>query len=539
MCDIECLRFQPRFVGVAGGVAIALWFLWFAHGGLGAALSGDDLMNLHGYAMRSESSLALDMVRFWSTAYRPLGALFYLPLYHFFRLDPLPYRIGCFVLLGANLFLLFRFCARVTASAETALLATFLASYHAWFIDLYYSAGTVYDLACYPLYLCAFLLYIRVRGQGRVFGPAALAGISALYILALEAKEMAATLPLMLFVWEIVYRPEDLRNPPKEQPAQVVAAESRLNGRVPPIFGAASGGPCAPKELAQVVAAESRLDGRVPPIFGAASGGPCAFRWITRDARALCTTTIITVVYTLGKLTGKGSLVENPAYTPHISPGRYLDTFHLYMNPLFYQDHRFHDSNTVQILLAMLAFALWRRSPVLLFSWSWLLLTILPVAFIPHYAAFFEYLPGVGWVLYIATVLVMARRALIRLVHDGPAPDAISQVALLLATAAFLAPLHTRETSRTLAHFMSVQPPSRELAEDLARLRPHVRRGARILAVDDPFPRDTYELLFETRLFYRDMTIEVDQVRAPRTANGTGYDAILRFRGNRLAAPPD
>jgi hypothetical protein len=28
---------------------------------------------------------------------------------------------------------------------------------------------------------------------------------------------------------------------------------------------------------AQVMDAESRLDGRVPPLFGAASGGPCAF----------------------------------------------------------------------------------------------------------------------------------------------------------------------------------------------------------------------------------------------------------------------
>ena len=31
------------------------------------------------------------------------------------------------------------------------------------------------------------------------------------------------------------------------------------------------------EERAQVMAAESRLDGRVPPFFGAASGGPCAF----------------------------------------------------------------------------------------------------------------------------------------------------------------------------------------------------------------------------------------------------------------------
>jgi hypothetical protein len=470
------LRSPSRFLYAVACAAIAFWFLWFAGGGLFAALSGDDLMNLHGYVLQPASSVALQMVQFWSTAYRPLGALFYLPMYHFFGLNPLPYRIGCFVLLGINLFLLYRFCARVSGSVETAVLATFIASYHAWFVDLYYSAGTIYDLACYPLYLSAFLLYIRVRDSGRAFGWAALAGLVALYILALDAKEMAATLPLMMLVWEVVHRPGDLRNP---------------------------------------------------------------LRWITRDARGLWATTAVTIIYAVGKLTGKGSLVENPAYALHISAGRYLDTFHLYMNPLFYQDHRFHDSNTIQILLAMLAFALWRRADVLLFAWSWLLLTILPVSFIPHYAAFFEYLPAVGWVLYIATVLVMARHALMRMLPRGPIPRLISQSALFLATAAFLAPQHTREAPRTLAHFMKAEPPTRELAQDLARLKPHMPHGARILSIDDPFPPDTYDLLFETRLFYRDMTIEVERVRTPQIVNTAGYDAVLRFQGGRLRASPE
>jgi hypothetical protein len=39
------------------------------------------------------------------------------------------------------------------------------------------------------------------------------------------------------------------------------------------------------EEHAQVVAAESRLDGWVPPFFGAASGVPCAGR---PDGEPLC-----------------------------------------------------------------------------------------------------------------------------------------------------------------------------------------------------------------------------------------------------------
>jgi hypothetical protein len=57
-------------------VAIAVWFLYFAHGGLQAGFSGDDLSNLCRYLQRPARDLIFDTVRFWSTAYRPLGAFF-------------------------------------------------------------------------------------------------------------------------------------------------------------------------------------------------------------------------------------------------------------------------------------------------------------------------------------------------------------------------------------------------------------------------------------------------------------------------------
>ena len=457
--------------------AIAAWFLYFAHGGLQAALSGDDLMNLHAYLLKPASALLLDPLRFWSTAYRPLGALFYVPLYSIFHMNPLPYRVVCFALLGLNLALLYRFCLRLTGLREVAFLATFLASYHAWFIDLYYSAGTIYDLLCYGLYLSVFLMYLGTRRSGRTPGWRELAAISVLYVLALDAKEMAVTLPLFLLLYEIIFHTSGLRRP------------------------------------------------RV---------------WLTRDCRAVWITGAITAIYIAGKLSGPGSLVENPAYALSISPGRFLDTFHLYLNPLMYREHWFKDSNTVQMLVVMLILGVCLRSRVLLFSWFWLLLTILPVSFINHYAAFFEYLPFVGWVLYAATLLVMARRELVRFLArrmpGRPMLVRVSQALLLLCLAAFLAPLHARETRKTLKSFMSVQPPSREIAADLNRLRPSLRRGALVLFVDDPFAKYGYFLLFETRLCYHDMTIELDRKGASQAppSEYSRYDAVFGFRGDHL-----
>ena len=453
---------------VAAFTAIIAWFLFFAHGGLQAALSGDDLMNLYGYLQKPLLTHLFDTLRFWSTAYRPLGAFFYVPLYYCFGINPLPFRIACFLILAVNLGLLFVFCRRLSGSRETALLATFLASYHAWFVDLYYSAGTIYDLLCYSFCLGTLLIYIGVRQRGHRPAPRYLIGVAVLYVLALDAKEMAVTLPFFLLLYELLYHSK-------------------------------------------------------------------------RDFRAFIITGALTVIYVIGKLRGPDSLRLNPAYSLTISPGRFLDTFHLYLNPLFYRDHWFKDSNTVQMLLAMLLLAAFLRSRVLLFAWFWLLLTILPVAFIAHYSAFFEYLPAAGWALYIAALLTTLRRALAGLfVRALPGltllPHA-SQAVLFLGLAVFLAPLHIR---KSLRHFMSAQPPSREIAESLARIRPVLRRGGRILFVNDPFPADNYFLFFEARLFYADMTLTVDRTKTQTASSPdlSGYDAVFGFSGNQLVLAP-
>jgi len=116
--------------------------------------------------------------------------------------------------------------------------------------------------------------------------------------------------------------------------------------------------------------------------------------------------------------------------------------------------------------------------------------------------------------------------------------DTITQAALFLSVACILAPLHARENSRTLPHFLSVQPPAREMAAELLRVQPQVKRGAHVLFVDDPFPRDQYFLLFLTRLLYHDMTIEVTRtsVQPCPVAQYRNYDVVLLYRrGNLLA----
>ena len=462
---------RRRWTLAAGAVFVALWFLYFAGKGLGAPFSGDDLMNLHWAVNRTVPTLLLDNCRFWSTAYRPLAELVYAAVYGVFGFVSLPFRILCFALLGCNLALLFRFCRQLSDSNEVALLATLLVSYHAWFVDLYYNSGTIFDLLCFAFYFGAFGYYVRIRRAGRLLSWREAAIVCGLYICALNSKEMAVTLPLFVAVYEWLYHP--------------------------------------PKRARSLLA------------------------WPLREGRTMVLTGLLTVAYVAGKLGGSGALTEDPAYRLTISPVRFLKAFHLYLNPLFYQSGFFHDSNTVQLLLLMLAFAAWRRSRPLLFAWFFLVLSMLPIAFIAHYSAFFLYIPAVGWGLYAAEVLAGLRRALWRRIgKPGALSELASQALLMIAMAAILAPLHVRATTKTLTALLKSQPPTREIAAALLQAEPRLRQGARVLLVDDPFGKDQLTLYFLTHLLYHDLTIEVARtsVKPVPISEFATYDLVLRYR---------
>jgi hypothetical protein len=250
---------------------------------------------------------------------------------------------------------------------------------------------------------------------------------------------------------------------------------------------------------------------------------------------------LLTVPYVIGKLTAAGNLAENPAYRLTISPSHYLHAFHLYLNALLYQEHVFRDANTIQLLLAMLGIALWRRSRPMMFAWCFLLASLLPVAFMAHYAASFLYLPMVGWSLYAAVLLVLARRLLVSLLArlgrlQAGWVQTASMVALPLMLALFLAPQHRRESAKTLPAFENFQPPSRRVAGELIALRPNLPRGARVLFMDHPFVKHEYFLTFLTRLLYRDMSISVEEVplgHDPPSGHGY-YDAVFTFQQGHL-----
>jgi len=98
-------------------IAVILCMFAFAADGLSAYLTGDDLMNTYSYWTRPTIQLIKEGIIFYpAEVFRPLGALYYCPLFKLFGLNPRPYRIVGMALLLANLGLLYLFCLRLSRS---------------------------------------------------------------------------------------------------------------------------------------------------------------------------------------------------------------------------------------------------------------------------------------------------------------------------------------------------------------------------------------------------------------------------------------
>src|ERR1035437_9039338 len=184
------------------------YFLYFNWNGLWVHFWADDMENMLRCWRPGPVRLLLDLLLPWHGAYRPMAGFFYLPLLKGFGLNPLPFHAVMLAILLGNLYLLYRFARRIGCGELQAGLATLLVAYHAGLSMLYYNTAFVYDVLCFSFYMGAFLCYARVRAQGRLLPGGETALVMGLYLCALNSKEMALTLPIVLLAYEwIYYRP--------------------------------------------------------------------------------------------------------------------------------------------------------------------------------------------------------------------------------------------------------------------------------------------------------------------------------------------
>ncbi len=472
-------RWTSRLSAGAVAALVGGFFLYCTWPGLFVGFDNDDVMNLHFAWSPPLSKFLLGNLVPFTTFYRPSGAAYYRLCYALFGWRPGAFRGVTYALMLVNLFLVYLLGRKLTRSAEAGVISALLYTFHGHLRQMYMSNGTCYDVLCTSFTLLTLWYYVRVRQAGSRWRWPQVAAVVALFVAALNAKEMAAVLPGLFLLYEWIYHPP-----------------SRL------------------RETA---------------------------RWIWRNGRIPAFTLLLALLAFWGKRQPGSVLYAQQLYTPSFTIRRFFQNERGLLSELLYQSS-FNTSEVVLFYGALFAVAaITRKKPLWFFAW-FALLTPLPIIFIPYRGFFVMYLPMAGIALYLGSALVEGRDWLWRVLWNRPPlpPNAWEPERIVLfACIAILLPLGRNIDPQTmLAVTDRAVQYVQDTHADVMRLNEPLPRGARILLLRCRYPDDSWGPFMMIQLMYHDRTIWVDRPAmmktAPDAAAIASYDRVIDFNGHDL-----
>lgn len=399
----------------------------------------DEMANLYGHWRTPTWKTGLAVLAVWTKVVRPMGAIYYLPLYRLFGLDPAPFGAVRIALLFANTVLFWRLAARIGRSEWIAILAAFPVAYHADLGNLAYQGAFVYDILCGGFFFAALLYYIRCRRRRAHLGIREYCVFLGLYLAALGSKEMAVSLPVLVVAYELLFA-----------------------GRK-------------------------------------ASWGP------TLASAA------ITAVFILGKTTGADALTAMSGYRPEFSWARFSESSVRFLNTIFYTDS-FNMPGVLALWGLLLILGIWKLTrpmsdPRWLFLWIWVMVTPLPLAFLPGRGAATLYIVAAGW----AMIGAMAARFLVRWLSRrlfGDFPRRWGMTVGLLAAVTLYAHETQRRDRRLSVDYLSEGQETQQVIDQFKTLQTRPAPGSQVVFLHDPFPA-SYHAIFIAALFWDDPSLEI------------------------------
>src|SRR5258706_498107 len=454
---------------VACLIAYFLWCAWF---GLRARFAPDDIMNLGMCFRLSPARVIVSQFAVWENVYRPMGAAFYLPLYSWFGLHPRPFRVVVLILLLVNVYLIYRLARLVGASELAAVLAAFVLCFHKAMGLLYYNTAFIYDVMCFLFYLSALIVYVRVRSRDRLPGFGATLGVLALYLCALNSKEIAPTFPMMLLVYEWLYH-----RPTSWKPGALVG-------------------------------------------------------WLFREGRVAIIAIPLTAAYVYGKTVGPNALTLVPDYRPLFTWQRILEFQRGAVADMIYSNWPLGIRDLVIVWVVITAIAVLSKQRLLRFCWWWILLTPLPVMFVNRTGPSL-YVPLAGWAIFAAVVIAaLINRIAAFSVPEVRTPVAAGLVLLLAIP--FAREGRDFRRHRYKPAMAEEGKLTASVIAQLDAVHPRVQPGARWLFLNDPF--HDYDMFFIAQLWahQRDMDIRLHRLSPVPPDEVNQYDAIFRFDDENL-----
>ena len=401
-------------------IQLALPFVVFAclaGGGLTEFFTGDDVMNLFQYLQKPGSWWLSGITMFWSSeGYRPLGGVVDVAIYKAFGFHPLPFKVFLFAVFLLNLALCWHVSKKVGNSRQIALWTILFCSYHAAFDGLWLNFGAIYDVLGYSCFFGALLVYAAWIEQGRRH-VTGIAAVVLLYLAGLEFKEIVVTLPAVLLLWSLLFG----RRVQQER-----------------------------------------------------------WSWPVRSGLPILLCCGLAAIYVYGKMHGPGSLITNPAYTPHFTLRQYATITAHYIGQVFYLTTKPPAPVWAMVIMASMLFtSLLLRSRVMIFCAAAIFVTQLPVSFIAPRGGFAIYIAWTFWGIYVAALMERFTR-LFRSPHYA--------FCLWVLAAAGLVVVHVRMKPR-FDPLYTVQAAAYEsFSKKLDAWDVHVPKDGRVLLVNDPFP---------------------------------------------------
>jgi len=433
------------------------YFLWLADDGLTSFFTPDDALNLaylHGNFHIPLFEIFQQALTVVTEGYSPVGGLFYRLLYSVFGFDPFPFRVAAFTLMAVNLLLAYDLVRILARSREAAFIAAFLLSYNASFVDLYQSTGTIYDILCFGFFVASFRVYIGGRQSPESLGLKKIAYVSVLYSCALGSKEMAVSFPAALVLYELFYHPNQFRH------------RNILTNLFKPHFLL---------------------------IVGLA---------------------VLTTLYSAVKLWSENPLGGHQGYTPELSIAQFSIALNHYLPRWLYWP-TLDQTGTIILVSAAGAIAFLTRVRELMFGTCFVIVALLPIAFILPRGGFAFYLPALGCGIFLgAAVSHMLRRmfGMAEAAAESLRRQDLMFIALravsVLGLALALTPIHRAAAKETPRR--SYDDHSRQIISDLQGMHSFFPDKSVLYFDNDPYPMHYYNtLLYYVQLAYDNPTLRV------------------------------
>jgi hypothetical protein len=460
------LKRTSRLEDALAALLLLSLFVGFHISALGVYFSTDEPMNIYRVWDPPLWKVGLAHLIFWSDFIRPMGVIYYLPLFKLAGFNPIPYNVVRFLFLLIDTFIFYYLARSLTRSWWVATLAAVPIAYHAGLAYLAFSGSFIYDILCGGFYFVSLLYYVRLRRSETPLRIKHFCVFLGLYLCALNSKEMAVTFPVVVLAYELLFK-----------------------GRK-------------------------------------ATFGPVLIA------------ILMTAIYILGK-TGPGSLTDMEGYRPVFTWARFAGSNTRFLNTIFYTN--LFNIQRVLLLWAAVLYVgvrqlrLPRPDPRWLFLWVWVIVTPLPITFLPDRGGPMLYIPLAGWAMLAVLSLRSVARLIARdIVFKGVPRKVMMMLALAGCVAAYIH--ETRRKDKPLMNsYRANGQDTRELVDELRRINIRPAAGSRILFLNDPFP-NSWTTFFAATLLWNDRSLDIylQQQRHLKPEEIAGMDYIFDFVDNHF-----